>query len=165
MRRINTLALAAIAAVLATVSVAARADNSMMMSSGMKPVIFTPSTVKWEAGTGEFKGLTVAWLSGDPTKAGPWTVRLKAPAGAKFPVHYHNDTEMVTVISGTFYLGLGDTVDMKKAKALPAGGFHYLPAKAHHYAYSKARTIVQVSGAGPFDINYLNPADDPQKKM
>ena len=73
--------------------------------------------------------------------------------------------EQLTVISGTFYLGLGDSVDAKKATGLPAGGFHYLPAKQHHYAFSKGPAVVQVSGNGPFDITYLNPADDPQKKM
>lgn len=126
MRRPKALAFAALVALVATASLGARADQSMMsggmMSTG-KPVIFTPATVKWEAGTGEFKGLTVAWLSGDPTKMGPWTVRLKAPAGAKFPVHYHNDTEMVTIISGTFEAAIGDKFDASKLMELPAGSF------------------------------------------
>lgn len=149
MRRTYAVALAAIAASLATITAGARADDSMM-SSGMKPVIFTPSTVKWEAGTGEFKGLTVAWLSGDPTKMGPWTVRLKAPAGAKFPVHYHNDTEMVTVISGTFAAAIGDKFDASKLMALPAGSFVVIPAGVKHYAMAKTDCVVQLSGSKPF---------------
>lgn len=149
MRRTYAVALAAIAASLATITAGARADDSMM-SSGMKPVIFTPSTVKWEAGTGEFKGLTVAWLSGDPTKTGPWTVRLKAPAGAKFPVHYHNDTEMVTVISGTFAAAIGDKFDASKLMALPAGSFVVIPAGVKHYAMAKTDCVVQLSGSKPF---------------
>jgi len=148
-RRTYALALAAVAASLATIAVGARADDSMM-TSAMKPVIFTPSTVKWEAGTGEFKGLTVAWMSGDPTKAGPWTVRLKAPAGAKFPVHYHNDTEMVTVISGTFEAAIGDKFDASKLMALPAGSFVVIPAGMKHYAMAKTDCIVQLSGTKPF---------------
>lgn len=149
MRRPYALALTAIAASLATIAVGARADNSMM-SSAMKPVIFTPATVKWEAGTGEFKGLTVAWMSGDPTKAGPWTVRLKAPAGAKFPVHYHNDTEMVTVISGTFAAAIGDKFDASKLMDLPAGSFVVIPAGLKHYAMAKTDCVVQLSGSKPF---------------
>lgn len=149
MRRTYAVALAAIVASLATITAGARADDSMM-SSGMKPVIFTPSTVKWEAGTGEFKGLTVAWLSGDPTKMGPWTVRLKAPAGAKFPVHYHNDTEMVTVISGTFAAAIGDKFDASKLMALPAGSFVVIPAGVKHYAMAKTDCVVQLSGSKPF---------------
>ena len=149
MRRSNALALAAVAALVTTFAVAARGDDSMM-SSGMKPVIFTPSTVKWEAGTGDFKGLTVAWLSGDPTKAGNWTVRIKAPAGAKFPVHYHNDTEVVTVISGTFAAAIGGTYDASKLMALPAGSFVVIPAGVKHYAMAKTDCIVQLSGTKPF---------------
>lgn len=154
MRRTNAFALAAIAAVLATVSVAARADDSMMstgmMSTGMKPVIVTPSTVKWEAGTGAFKGLTVAWLAGDPTKTGAWTVRLKAPSGATFPVHYHNDTEVVTIISGTFALAIGDKYDASKLVVLPAGSFVSIPAGVKHFGMAKTDCVVQLSGTKPF---------------
>ena len=149
MRRTNALAIAAVAAVVATLGVAARADDSMM-SSGMKPVIFTPSTVKWVAGTGEFKGLTVAWLSGNPTSGGPWTVRLKAPAGAKFGVHHHNDTEMVTVISGTFAAAIGDTFEDGKLMNLPAGSFVVIPAGVKHFAMARTDCIIQLSGTKPF---------------
>ncbi|HYK52367.1 MAG TPA: cupin domain-containing protein [Candidatus Eremiobacteraceae bacterium] len=155
MRRTNAFALAAIAAVLATVTIAARADNSMssggsMMSTGAKPAIFTPSTVKWMAGTGEFKGLTVAYMSGDPSKAGPWTIRFKVPAGGKFPVHYHNDAETVTVISGTFEAAIGDTFDASKLMMLPAGTYVYIPAGVKHFAMAKTDCVVQVSGTKPF---------------
>jgi Uncharacterized conserved protein, contains double-stranded beta-helix domain len=111
------------------------------------------------------KGAKLAVLQGDPGKAAPFVIRLMVPGGYKLPPHWHSHDEELTVISGTFYLGLGDQVQMKDAHGLPAGGFHYLPAKAHHYAFSKGPTVVQVSGTGPFDIMWVNPADDPQKKM
>ncbi len=134
---------------------AARADTmgsgSMMMSSA-KPAIYTPSTIKWMAGTGQFKGLTMAVLSGDPTKSGAWTVRLKIPAGTKFPVHYHNDTEMVTVISGTFMAALGDKYDASKLMALPAGSFVVIPAGIKHYAAANVDTVLQLSGSKPFGM-------------
>ncbi|MBV9269578.1 MAG: cupin domain-containing protein, partial [Candidatus Eremiobacteraeota bacterium] len=63
----------------------------------------------------------MAVLTGDPTKPGPYVIRLKVPANTKLPAHYHGDTERVTVISGTFYVGLGDKVDAAKATAFPAG--------------------------------------------
>ena len=69
----------------------------------------------------------------------------------------------VTVISGTFYLGMGDKIDAAAAQPLKAGGFHYLPPKEHHFAFSKAASVVQLNGEGPFDITYINAADDPQK--
>jgi hypothetical protein len=69
----------------------------------------------------------------------------------------------VTVISGTFYLGMGDKMDTAAAQPLKAGGFHYLPPKEHHFAFSKAASVAQLNGEGPFDITYINAPDDPQK--
>jgi hypothetical protein len=68
------------------------------------------------------------------------------------------------VISGTFNIGDGDAVDRKASQPLTAGGFLSLPAKMHHYAWVKEPTIVQINLEGPFDLFYVNPADDPQKK-
>ena len=61
------------------------------------------------------------------------------------------------------YIGLGDRFNKRAARALPRGGFHFLPGKEHHYAFTTGRTIIQINGDGPFDINYVDPADDPQK--
>ena len=128
--------------------------------------MMAPKDMKWGPAPPALpKGAKVAVLRGDPGKSGPFVLRLMVPDGYRIAPHWHSQDEELTVISGTFYLGLGDTVTSKTAHALPAGGFHFLPAKQHHYAFSKGRTIVQVNGNGPFDITYLNPADDPQKKM
>jgi hypothetical protein len=108
------------------------------------------------------KGAALAVLSGDPAKKAPFTMRLKMPAGYKIPPHWHSNDEQLTIISGNFVLHMGDTMDAP-ASALTAGGFHFLPAKMHHAAETKAETIVQVSGTGPFDIHYLNPADNPNQ--
>lgn len=124
-----------------------------------------PGTVKWgEAPSSLPKGAKLAVLYGDPGKDGPFVVRLKTPAGYKVPPHWHSQAENLTVISGTLYLGAGDKMDMGHAHALKTGGFHYLPAKAHHYAFSKTETVVQIHGTGPLDINYLDPKDDPAGK-
>lgn len=132
------------------------ADDGMTM--------INPADVKWGDGPPNLpKGAKIAVLYGDPGKEGPFTMRLKAPAGAKIAPHWHSKDEHLTVIAGTFYLGMGDKMDPKSAHALKAGGYHFLPGKAHHYAFSKSPTIVQVSGMGPFDLNYINPADDPSK--
>ena len=108
------------------------------------------------------KGAALAVLHGDPSKKAPFTIRIKAPAGYKIPPHWHSNDEQLTIVSGTFILHMGDTMDAP-ATTLTAGGFHFLPAKMHHAAETKGETIVQVSGMGPFDIHYLNPADDPAK--
>jgi quercetin dioxygenase-like cupin family protein len=90
-------------------------------------------------------------------------IRLRTPAGYKIPPHWHTQAEYLTIISGGFYFGSGDKPNKADEHALKAGAFHYLPAKAQHYAYTKETTVVQVQGNGPFDINYVNDADDPQK--
>lgn len=123
-----------------------------------------PTDIKWgDAPPSLPKGAKLVVLSGDPGKEGPFVMRLKAPAGYKIAPHWHTQNENLTIISGALYLGMGDKVDASQEHALKAGGFHFLPGKAHHYAYSKTPTVVQIHGQGPFDINYINPDDDPQR--
>jgi quercetin dioxygenase-like cupin family protein len=110
------------------------------------------------------KGAKLAVLAGDPGKPVSFTMRLMMPANYNIPPHWHSQDENLTVVSGALYLGMGDKTEKPKARALTAGGFHFLPGKAHHYAFTKAATVVQIHGTGPFDINYLDPADDPLKK-
>src|SRR5947199_9863040 len=96
------------------------------------------------------KGAKIAVLYGDPFKSGPFVIRLMAPAGYKIAPHWHSQNENLTVISGTLYLGMGEKMNTGKAQALKAGGFHYLPGKTPHYAFTKSPTVVQVHGEGPF---------------
>jgi len=110
------------------------------------------------------KGAEMAVLSGDPSKDGLYVVRLKMPAGYKIAAHNHPTTEMLTVISGNFHIGMGDKLDDKKGVQLTAGGYGEAPAKMNHYAWASSPTVVQVHGQGPFSITYVNPADDPSKK-
>jgi len=133
----------------------ALAADAMMMN---------PNEIKWGDPPPQLpKGAKIAVLHGDPGKEGPFTIRLKTPAGYKIAPHFHSQDENLTVVSGSLYLGMGDKMDMKGAHALTAGGYHYLPGKTNHYAFSKGPTVIQVSGNGPFDITYINPADDPSK--
>ena len=110
------------------------------------------------------KGAQIAVLSGDPSKDGPYVVRLRLPSGYKVPAHSHPTTEMVTVLNGKFNLGMGDKLDQKKGMLLTNGGFAEAPAKMNHYAWTTSPTLVQIHGQGPFAINYVNPADDPRTK-
>jgi hypothetical protein len=119
--------------------------------------------IKWGATPPDVpKGAEMAVLHGDPSKKAPFTLRLKMPAGYKIPPHWHSNDEQLTILSGAFILHMGDTMDAP-AHSLDAGGFHFLPAKMHHAAETKGETVVQVDGVGPFDIHYLNPADNPNK--
>jgi quercetin dioxygenase-like cupin family protein len=91
-------------------------------------------------------------------------MRLKLPANYRIPAHWHPADEHVTVLSGTFHMGMGDKLDTAKGKALGVGSFALMPAKARHFAYTNEETIIQLHGMGPWGINYVNPADDPRKK-
>src|SRR6478736_2339756 len=124
-------------------------------------IAMAPADIKWGDPPPVFnKGAKFAVLVGDPGKAGYYAVRMKMPAGYKIMPHWHPTDENVTVISGSFAIGMGDKMDMK-AKAMPAGSFFSMPAKMHHFAIAKKESIVEVSGLGPFTLTYINPADDP----
>jgi quercetin dioxygenase-like cupin family protein len=125
-------------------------------------VIKAPTDMTWGAPPPVFEsGAQFTVLTGDPGKAGAFTVRLKMPAGYKINPHWHPTDEHVTVISGTFKLGMGDTFNEATMTELPAGGYAQLPAQMRHYAMAKTEVIVQVHGTGPFKLTYVNPADDP----
>jgi len=109
------------------------------------------------------KGAMFAVVSGDPGKPVPFVIRLKMPAGYKIAAHWHPTDEHVTVVSGTFALGMGEKFDQAALKALPAGGYGLMPAEMRHFAMAKTAAVVQVHGIGPFVLNYVNPADDPSK--
>jgi len=107
-------------------------------------------------------GAKMAVLQGDPSQTALFTVRLDMPDGYKIPAHYHPTDEHITVITGTFLVGMGDTLNAAKTTALPAGGFVTAPAKMNHYAIAQGRTVVQVHAMGPFSLTYVNPKDMPQ---
>jgi hypothetical protein len=110
-------------------------------------------------------GAELAVLEGNPSEAGPVTMRLRLPAQYDIPAHWHSMAERVTVLSGSFHVGMGDKLDRNESQTLAPGGFVSLPAKMHHFAWTSAPTIVQISLEGPFDLYYVNPADNPQKSL
>lgn len=137
------------------------AGRDKSMQTGMT-TLRDPGTLQWgDAPPVLPKGGKVAILDGDPFKPGPYVIRLKMPPGYKIPPHWHSHAENVTVISGELSLGMGDTLDMKSAQTLKAGGFHAIPPEEHHYAFSRGGAVVQIHGEGPFDLTYVNPADTP----
>jgi uncharacterized RmlC-like cupin family protein len=126
--------------------------------------VMTPDALKWvEPPT--FPGARLAMVQGDPGKEGPFAYRVKFPANYKVAPHFHKAIENVTVLSGTFYLGLGTKLDQGSGQMIPTGGFVSVPATHPHYAWTATEeTLIQVHGVGPTDITFVNPADDPRKK-
>ena len=131
--------------------------------SGGTDNIFTPDSISWGPAPPVVEpGAQFAVLEGNPQgSSGDYTIRLKMPDGYRIAPHWHPKRENVTVISGTFKVGMGDTFDQAKMSAFPAGSFAYLDPQMHHYAMASGEAVVQVHGEAPFQINYVNPADDP----
>lgn len=107
-------------------------------------------------------GAQMAVLQGNPEAASLFTVRLRFPSGYKIAPHTHPTDEHVTVIKGTFLVGMGASVDRKSMLTLHSGGFATAPADHAHYAMTEGQTEVQVHAMGPFAMTYVNPADDPR---
>lgn len=128
-------------------------------------MVVLPDDLKWgDAPPVLPRGAKVAVLAGDPSKEGPFTIRLMAPDGYMVPAHWHPTDENVTVISGSFGIGLGDKLDKDKVRFLPPGSYVRLTKEERHFAVMKGETVIQVHGTGPFTLTYVNPADNPTSK-
>ena len=126
--------------------------------------MIAPTDLKWGPASKALPaGAEAAILFGDPTKEGPFALRLKVPAGYVISPHTHPGIEMDTVISGTIYLGMGEKADRSAAKAISAGSFFALPPGMAHFAYFDEETVLQLNNNGPWAVKYINPADDPRK--
>ena len=127
--------------------------------------VLTPNDVKWSPGPASLaKGSEMAVIYGDPSKEGLFAMRLKLPKGFQIAPHSHPKPEVVTVISGTFRIGMGETADSSKAQALPAGGIFAFSPGMTHFASTDEDTIIQLNSVGPWSVNYVNPKDDPRQK-
>jgi hypothetical protein len=127
---------------------------------------FSPDQIKFGPAPPVLQpGAQLAVLEGDPMgSTGDFTVHLRMPDGYRIAPHWHPQRENVTVISGSFKVGMGDSFDVSKMSAFPAGSFAYLEPSMHHYGMAVGETVVQIHGAAPLQINYVNPGDDPSMK-
>lgn len=110
------------------------------------------------------KGAQISVIEGPLTQAGPFTLRLKLPANYQIPPHTHPAVERVTVLSGTFNVGMGEKFNRSGTQALRAGDIIIMQPGTPHYGWTKGETVVQLHGTGPWGITYVNPSDDPRKQ-
>jgi quercetin dioxygenase-like cupin family protein len=108
----------------------------------------------------------LAILVGDPTKDGPYVIRVKLPAGTKMLPHKHPEDRIYTVISGVFYIGLGDSFDESKLTAHAPGSLLILPGGQPHFHWAKSgEYVTQVTAIGPLGLAYLDPHNDPRNTI
>lgn len=167
MKRVLSLfALTVLAAPLALAQEMTRPPADEKKGIGAQTVemgFYSPAEVKWKDGPGSLPaGAKFAVLEGDPAKEGPFVMRLWLPDGFRIQPHWHPKVERITVVSGTFNLGMGEKFDQSATREMPAGTFGYWPAGMRHFAWASGETVLQLHGTGPWMITYVNPADDPR---
>lgn len=119
--------------------------------------------MEWTAGPGSLPpGAEMTVLSGDPTKEGVFTMRVRVPANYRIPAHWHPAREHVSVIEGTFSMGMGERFDEAGLHEHGPGDFMAMEPGTRHYVFSREGAIIQLHGMGPWQINYVNAADDPR---
>ena len=105
----------------------------------------------------------LAVVVGQPAEAGPYTIRVRVPHGVKLMPHRHPEDRVYTVMSGVFYIGLGDQFEADKLQAYPPGGVIVLPGNTSHFHWAKSSEYVtQVTAIGPLGLEYISPKDDPR---
>lgn len=159
--------LATLSAIFAFCTIAAPgafAQSSGHAGMASDHMMATPDELKWVDVPSLPPGAKLAVIEGPLNQAVPVTFRVKFPANYQLPAHWHPAIEHVTVISGTFNMGMGDKLDRAKTKALSAGAIAIMQPKTTHFAWTKDETIVQVHGMGPWGVTYVNPGDDPRKQ-
>jgi quercetin dioxygenase-like cupin family protein len=157
----KTLFISAFAVLLAVAFGLARLSAEETQSTDMR--LYPATSIEWKQGPAAIPaGAKMAVLEGDPSKEGAFVIRFQFPDGYHVPPHTHPKTERVTVISGTLELATGEALDRASAKKLTTGSFGYWPAGMKHAAWAEGETVIQLHGIGPWQINYVNPADDPR---
>ena len=124
-----------------------------------------PEEIAWKPFPAFPPEARLAILIGNPAEPGPYVVRVKLPGGGKLMPHKHPEDRIYTVMSGVFYIGLGDTFDGDKVKAYPPGSVVVLPGDTPHFHWAKSgEYVTQVTAIGPLGLDYLNPGDDPRNR-
>lgn len=145
------------------IAVAVLAMAATPLAAGEDHVMKTPADIAYKDGPPSLPpGAQMTVLYGDPSKEGIFGMRLKLPDGYHIPPHFHSQPENVTVLSGMFHVGHGETADRASATALEPGGFFAMNPGTRHYAWAEGETVVQLNSQGPWTIEYVSKADDPR---
>ena len=132
-------------------------------SSPNDHIVIRPGTIAWQPAPPSLEaGAQVSILEGDPSEPGIFTMRIKMPDGFAIAPHTHPEVERVTVVSGTFLLGEGATLDRASAGRYEPGSYLSMPVGMRHYAIAEGETVIQLTSNGPWQIEYVKAEDDPR---
>jgi uncharacterized RmlC-like cupin family protein len=142
---------------------------SPAMGQSLAQMRMTPAEIKGttfdgnQIGSSGVAGVRTKVIFGDPSKAGFYSILLFVPANTTIQAHAHRDNRMAAVVSGEWHFGYGDHFDAKSLKTLPPGSVYSEPGGVDHFAHTGNQpVIVQISGFGPTDTRYFDPANDPE---
>jgi len=122
-----------------------------------------PEDIDWEPFPAFPPSARLAVVVGHPSEPGPYVVRVKVPSGVRLMPHRHQEDRVYTVMSGVFYIGLGDQFDETRLQAYPPGSVIVLPGDTAHFHWAKSgEYVTQVTAIGPISLEYVNPRDDPR---
>ncbi len=153
----NLLLLALLAAVVSVAtSFAEETDNLVVL----------PDQIEWGPASPKLPaGAEMAVIVGDPSAPGElYVFRARLPDGYAVPPHTHPMDEHVTVLQGVMTLGFGERRDEEETVELTAGSYVRLPQGVPHFNRMQGETILQFHGIGPYDIDYVDAADDPSRQ-
>jgi len=161
MRRLGTLIVSLL--LLASPTFAQAADTNGGQLRLTPAEITALATTSAKAGTSGVTGIQTRVLSGDPSQPGLYTIEIRVPANTRIQAHTHKDPRTATVISGTWFFGYGEVAGDALVKALPPGSFYREPQDAPHFALTRQEpAVVQITGWGPTDTVYVDPAKAPK---
>jgi len=124
-----------------------------------------PEDIEWKPFAAFPPSARLAIVVGEPVREGIYTIRVKLPHGTKMMPHSHPEDRMYTVISGIFYIGLGDKFDPETLQAYPPGSVIILPGNTSHFHWAKSGDyITQVTAIGPLGLEYMDAQDDPRNQ-
>jgi len=123
-----------------------------------------PEGLDWRPFPAFPPSVRLAVVLGRPADAGPYVIRVKVPDGVKLMPHRHPEDRIYTVMSGVFYIGLGEQFDPDRLTAYPPGSVVLLPGHTPHFHCARSgEYVTQVVGLGRLGIEYLDPRDDPRE--
>jgi quercetin dioxygenase-like cupin family protein len=124
-----------------------------------------PEDIEWKPFAAFPPSVRLGVVVGHPSEPGLYAIRVRVPGGVKLMPHRHPEDRIYTVMSGVFYIGVGDRFDSDGVEAFPPGSVIVLPGNTWHFHWAKSgEYITQVVAMGPLGLEYVDPSDDPRKQ-